>query len=72
MGDHDHQHIHIRQEFIEIIILLINDGGLYKGIIDLKPGSQMFMHGFQELQSRAFPDIIHILFVGQSVQTNSG
>ena len=69
--DHHHDHVHVRKESIEIVILVLHDILVDERVVDLQRLGQMTFLAFEQLQRRAFADVIDILLVGEAVQAHA-
>ena len=67
---HDYHHINILQEVFEIIKLILSNLMILKErIITLQWSCQMSFLCLQELQGRRLTIVVHILLIGQAIET---
>lgn len=69
--NHDDDHIHIIQESIEVMVLILHNIPFNQRIIDLQRLGEMTFLAFKELEGRAFADVIDIFLVGQAVEADA-
>jgi len=68
MRNHNDNHIHRIQKAVEIMVLVGDKVLAYKRIIYLNHSSgQTVLHALKHLERRAFPGIVHIFLVSQTV-----
>ena len=69
---HDHHHIHLVQELVEVQDLVLHDRLLREERVEgLQRPGQVTLLDVQHLQGRALADVIHVLLVGQAVQAHA-
>ena len=68
---HNNDHINVSKERIQIMILVLDHILGDKWILDLQTGCPMAFLTLQQLQRRRLTHIIHVLFIGQAIETDT-
>ena len=69
--DHDDDHVHIGEESIKVVILVLRDVLLDQRVIDLQRLGEVALLALKKLQRRTLTNVIDVLLVGQAVHAHA-